>query len=306
MSFTRTQSGLKNSSLFFGADITVIVEGKKRENAISSDMSTYTIQTADELFHNAVFSALVPKKVFKIKSVGCKGDLDEYSRKIHEGAIDNCVVVYDSDYEPVLASWVATPLAMRTSGYSWENDLWNWSVCERVVNVLSGGRDWNREHLSKQINRAARRLARASRIEVLCRTYGLNLIVPNGKSVGLRLSAKSAFGVDSSELCRVIGKVKPPLRLAADKEFNGFVKNRVSCLDCVNLVRGHLWEALCITLIVAVLKGIGACNTLPTETVRNAALGVFTQATIECLTLEAQNHYKAQLRRAFPSVILTV
>lgn len=297
MTFTRTTSGISNYSAFFGSDITVFVEGKESGCAIDG-VSGKPIQTSDELFHNAIFSSFSKSKNIKIKSVGSKNDLNVYAEKISSGTSKNCVVVFDSDYEGVTSTWTGAPLIMRTFGYSWESDLWGYEVCEKLVTLLAGGRNWDRDKFFNRLTSVSNRLKRLSKIEVYCRCYGKNLILPNGKSVGIKFDARSNFLISYQEASRVISKVKSILREIKDNIFANYISTRLKEFPSCKLVRGHLWEVACMTLVVATLKSAGVAQNIATDNLRNVALGVFTQDPVLCLSQLAQEHYQNQILRA--------
>lgn len=298
MTFTRTASGINNFAVFFGAEITVYVEGKKQNPSSTSQIPSTLAMTSDELFHNAVLTTFAPSKKFKVKSVGCKNDLNTYAINIGNNSLINSFVIYDSDYEGVLSSWIGQPWIMRTAGYSWENDLWVPSVCEEVISIMSGGRPWNRDTFNTSFQYAATRCTRLSRIEVCCRFYGKNLIVPNGNSIGLRLNPKSMFIVECKEASRLIAKVKNDLRNLKCQNANLHLSNKLKTCSTTNLIRGHIWEAICVTLIISILKKIGACHNISIDNVRNVALGIFVKDPLNYLSPISHNHYKSQISNA--------
>lgn len=296
--FTRTTGGLQNYSAFFNTDVTVFVEGKKHATDNVRNLLPISVKTSDELFHQSVLGIFCSNKKFKIKSVGCKNDLAEYAAKIMSGSLQDCAVIFDSDYESVTSSWINMPRVMRTSGYSWENDMWVPEICERVVTLFAGGRDWDRDKFIEHLQLVSSRLSRLSQIEVCCRAHGKNFIVSNGKSVGVSLSSKDAFGIGKKEVERLISKLRSILGDILDKELLHSLIGRMRQMPASMLVRGHLWEAACITLIAGVVKTLGAAQTLASDNVRNVALGVFAQDPANYLAPEAINHYKAQLKIA--------
>lgn len=297
-SFTRTTSGLRNYAAFFQSDITIFVEGKQVHGSSASNTVPQTVKTSDELFHQSILNLFCPNKRFKIKSVGCKNDLSKYAEKILVGSVRNCAVVFDSDYETVLGSWAQWPRIMRTSGYSWENDMWTPEVCERVISLFAGGREWDREKFHVKFRRMSSRLERLSRIEVCCRAHGINLIVPNGKSVGIALNGKEKFGVSLTEIKRLIRRLRSCIKDAWEEDIIRLLLSQMRSLSASALVRGHLWEAVCVTLISNMLKDIGIAGALANDNVKNVALGVFTQSPDDYLDPHTKMHYRNQLTSA--------
>jgi hypothetical protein len=300
MIFTRTKSGLNNYAKFFSVDVTVFVEGRTACDKASGRIPKIgsEIQTSDELFHHAVLTNYSANCSFKIKSLGSKSDLAGYAKKVADGHVKNCLLIYDSDYDCVISSWVAPPWSLRTNGYSWESDLWTPGMCEDVIALFSGGRAWDLGAFRSQLAGATRRIERLSRIEVFCRIYGLNLIVPNGSSVGIKLDLSCQSLIPSSEVDRVISSIKKGLRDCRDKRLDKQLYGVIKGFDYCNLVRGHLWEAICITLIVASLKRIGVQGSLSIAAIRNVALGLFKTNVAQYLLPAAQVHYMNQQVRA--------
>jgi hypothetical protein len=259
MSFTRTNSGLNNYSIFFNVSVTVFVEGRSsvETKEIEEDNLGTAVQTPDELFHQSVLLAYSPNRSFKMKSVGSKTNVDFYAKKILSGDVKNCLVVYDSDYEGVISSWVGPPWVLRTAGYSWESDLWTPALCEKLIELCAGGRHWDRPKFLKRLSMATLRIERLSRIEVLCRIYGLNLIVPKNNALGVKLEPKSSFVVEIKEVRRLISGVKAKVQALQDPAQNAEIGRIVAKFSYFSLVRGHLWEAICIMLIFSTLKNAG-------------------------------------------------
>lgn len=299
MSFTRTSSGLKNYAKFYRVDITVFVEGRVENSVEKSETAKFAAQsqTSDELFHNTVLRTFSPAHKFKVKSVGAKTNVEAYAKKILSGDAQNCLLIYDSDYESVISSWVAPAWSMRTNGYSWENDLWNMKLSEDLIDLFAGGRNWNKTEFHRKYEQAAKRAERLGRIEVICRIHGLNLIIPNGKSIGISLDARCPSIITAREVSRLSAKIKQALGTADQREILA-AKSLTGGLDYCSLIRGHLWEAICITLIVATLKSIDIQGALPANMIRNVALGLFKDRADYYLSQSAQLHYARQHRRA--------
>ena len=299
MSFTRTTSGLRNYAKFYRVDITVFVEGRTDDTQGNVKQVQFTAQsqTSDELFHNAVLNTFSPTQKFKVKSVGAKSNVDAYAKKIRSGHAPNCLLIYDSDYESVISTWIAPAWTMRTKGYSWENDLWNLSLCEDLVNLFAGGRDWDRKGFRNRYQLAAKRAERIGRLEVLCRLHGLNLIIPNGKSVGIALDARCPSIISAKEVTRLATKLKDELKnFSPDEVQRG--KALTAGFDYCSLIRGHLWEAICITLIVSTLKSIDVQGALPASMIRNVALGLFKDKVKHYLSAAVALHYTHQQHKA--------
>jgi len=296
MTFTRTKSGLKNYSRFFNVDITVFAEGK---NCLAEQNKKFgtSVETSDELFHHTILNIFSPNHLYKIKSVGSKTNVDTYAKKIRDGDIRNCLLIYDSDYESVITSWVAPAWAMRTYGYSWENDFWTAKICESVIDILSGGRTWNKSAFHQTFLLAEKRITDLSRVEVFCRVNGINLIIPKNKSLGVRISSGCAALISASEAKRLIEVVKSQLR-SVDDALRLEIRSLLRPLISTQLVRGHLWEAICISLIVRTLKKIQIDSALPTDLIRNVALGLFKENPLHYLEKTAQTHYSKQQKQA--------
>lgn len=297
MAFLRTKSGLANYSKFFGATFTVFVEGGNISQNLTTSNEDFDsdIKTSDELFYFSIFSEFSSKNKFKIKSVGSKNDVETYANNISAKKINNCIVIFDSDYECVLSSWVAPKWIFRTNGYSWENDLWTFAICENLINILSGGKDWDIDKFKNKYNAARNRIWRLSKIEVFSRLYGKNLIIPKSKSIGIKLDSKNKFLISISEVCRVLKNLKSDLGHESEKDLNNCFYSYLKSFPSTNLIRGHLWENICMTLVISTVKEAGDTNSFPTDLIRNIALGLFKQDVNKYILPEARIHYMKQL-----------
>jgi hypothetical protein len=95
-----------------------------------------------------------------------------------------------------------------------------------------------------------------------------------------------------------MAKVKKTFRACRDDVFNQSITEISAKFDYSNLVRGHLWEAICVTLIVATLKKIGIHGSLTINSIRNVALGIFKNNVEKYLLPSAQVHYSSQQKTA--------
>ena len=74
MSFTRSASGIKNYSKFYGKYFMFYIEGKKASAS----------KTRDELFYEKLLETVLGHQSFKIKTVGNKIDVLDYWEKIRQ------------------------------------------------------------------------------------------------------------------------------------------------------------------------------------------------------------------------------
>jgi len=126
MSFERTSSGLSNAHLFHSVDFVVYVEGKYEEN--NSDLASH-----DQYFWRSVAENVMPAKTFKFISRGSKVNLLSIATEIISGNISNTLVALDRDYDLECNNFLCHPRVIYTYGYSWENDVWNFSAIMHLV-----------------------------------------------------------------------------------------------------------------------------------------------------------------------------
>lgn len=124
MTFTRSNSGIGNSALFFGADRTVYIEG-------TGD---------DQRFWQSVFAVFYTGSLrFHFKSLGPRSAVLPYVNGIANKSIANVIAIVDSDYEGLKFSKFKIPNVIYSYGYSFENDLFTPKNSIRLISQLGGG-----------------------------------------------------------------------------------------------------------------------------------------------------------------------
>lgn len=123
MSFTRSNSGISNSHIFFDVDYLVYSEGGSCQGA--GDEFENNSWSIDSVFWKSVFLRFRPELKVKIKSLGSKECVRPYANKIAENVIVNSIAVFDRDYAPYKGEVIPSSHVLYTYGYSWENDAWH-------------------------------------------------------------------------------------------------------------------------------------------------------------------------------------
>lgn len=150
--FTRSNSGISNSHLFFGADFTVYIEGGDSIGLDKVLAGSYTDKTHDMLFWNRVFSKY-SDGTGKFKSVGSKSVLLQLANLIMDGKISNTYVAMDSEFDRVNKKTLTHSNILYTYGYSWENDTWSSDSIISIVDDLIAVDDDDIDQLTSSYNK---------------------------------------------------------------------------------------------------------------------------------------------------------
>jgi hypothetical protein len=135
MSFHRTDAGLSNNYLFWGVDQVVYVEGGQAPWGKGRRFQP-TYVTLDASFWSAVLAADRPRRKYKVVSVGDKAKVLAYARKIAAGRIRNCIAAMDADYGHIDGHPIQHSHVIYTYGYSWESDVLEFPIMNRMYYVL--------------------------------------------------------------------------------------------------------------------------------------------------------------------------
>lgn len=120
---TRSASGLANQHLFFDVDFVVYCEGGGAHSDPIAAALAGSDQTHDASFWRAVVSVLRPHQSFHVKSVGSRRTAEELALLKAKHGIDAMIVCTDADFDSLRPRSGPRPPAVKTWGYSWENDL---------------------------------------------------------------------------------------------------------------------------------------------------------------------------------------
>lgn len=186
MTFRRTASALHSIHLFFKVDLVVYCEGgpsvQYREAIRSADGET----TADAQYWRSILEYMGINKTFHVKSAGSRTTICEIAHDVDRLGLKNISVCRDSDYEVVSNSAKRYARMSWTMGYSWENDVLNYAVLDRVVVKYVGVGRAAVELLSKlknDINRFKSELAYFTEIDINFKCGGIKCIFDREKTL---------------------------------------------------------------------------------------------------------------------------
>jgi len=288
MIFTRSPSGLNNFGRFFGANITVYVEGRLECTDSIEDPSR-----PDSKYYSALCKAFLPEKKAKIKLTGNKKNALEYHTKILEKGIKNSIVIVDRDYDGLLFHRQESPCLILTHGYSWENDFWTVDLTLETLGVATASE--MDDALTGKIRRMSKRLARLSAFNVATHCNAHSFFDAKGNSKGINIDPASYFPVKKSEHKRLTRKLlaNTPICSVMAQAYDAASK-----LPPTNLIQGHLWEHACLLLISHSYTKLTSITLKNNRILANIALSTFSANPAKFLANEVQNYYKQEFKRA--------
>jgi len=138
MSFTRTNAGISNLPLFYGAEVIVYTEGGDKSFSIQEvEEGKFNTKSVDIKFWNGVFKSYEYGKKVEFRALGSKTASKVICEKILAGEIANTIVAKDRDLDFDEVSHFDSPNILFTKGYSWENDVFSkLSTIEQIESML--------------------------------------------------------------------------------------------------------------------------------------------------------------------------
>lgn len=293
--FMRTPSGLRNLAKFHSADITVYIEGRcLPDGHKSGDIITY-----DELYYQAILSTINDKVSYKIKTVGCKKSVLEYSKNIKENNIKNCFSIIDSDWEGVLTSWLPDSRLIHTYGYSWENEFWTADLIVRTLRELMPSiRDVDEENVKNMVSRAAYRLARVSKIDCITKLHGIKFIPSSKKSAGVDIQPLIYFLAPAEEIRKFNQRVNSIRKEINKCSVSHDVRTAIEHRPAEKVIRGHLWEFSSICILSYFYKLFSGEKSISKYVVKATAHNVFARTVRRFLTPVVVEYYQIAIDEA--------
>lgn len=288
MKFTRSRSGLNNFGRFFGANITVYVEGRLECAGTVEDPSR-----ADSKYYSALCKAFLPEKIAKIKLTGNKKNALDYHSKILKENIKNSIVIVDRDYDGLLFNRYQAPCLILTHGYSWENDFWTLRLTQETLCIATASDSYNT--LPGQIRRMTRRLAKLSAFNAAAHCNAQNFFDAKGNSKGINIDPASYYPVKKTEHKRLTRKLRASTSMCSVMTN---VYGAAKSLPPNNVIQGHLWEHGCLLLISHAYACITTTTLKNNRILANIALSTFAADPKKYLTLETQAYYENEFARA--------
>ncbi|ELQ8314487.1 TPA: DUF4435 domain-containing protein [Pseudomonas aeruginosa] len=287
MTFTRTRSGLKNFRHFFGADLTLYVEGR-----LQTDLPIEDPTRPDAKFYNALCSEYLPGRRVKVKLTGNRRSALEYHKKIVGSSIPNSLVMVDRDYDGLLLTPLVKPKLILTYGYSWENDFWTESLFLNTLS-FSTASDANVVNLaSMKLQRTMRRLAKLSALNAAAHINGESIFPSKKKSRGLNIDASLRYPISRLEYKRLSSGLKNMCQVMKS------VHRSALKAPQENIIQGHLLEYVSLFLL-SYIYTMSTSTVLKNNSILvNIALSLFSENPGIYISTQADNYYRAEFARA--------
>lgn len=287
MKFTRTRSGLKNFGRFFGAEITLYVEGRRLTELPIEDPTR-----PDTKFYNALCSKYLPNKKVKVKLTGNKKSALYYHKKIIESSIPNSLVIVDRDYDGLLLSPFVKPKLILTYGYSWENDFWTELLLLHTLDVSTASDTSAINFVSEKLRRTLRRLSKLSALNVAAQINGASIFNGRKNSKGLNIEASSMFPISLSEYRRLANNLPDMCQVTTEVYRTALQVTREK------IIQGHLLEYATLFLL-SYAYSKSTSSTLKNNTILvNIALSLFSQNPGTYILPAADDYYRREFARA--------
>lgn len=286
MIFTRTPSGLKNFGRFFGANLTVYVEGR-----IECDEAIEDANRADTKFYLALCSLYFAGKKVKVKLTGNKKNALNYHQKILEQNIPDSLVIVDRDYDGLFFYRFKSPRLILTCGYSWENDFWTDRLILNTIRIATAVDQLDID--SDVLRRLSRRLGKLSAINAVAHCDGKSLFEAKGNSKGINIAPSAYFPLSKDEFSRLARKVKKIIFCEAMKR----AYEEASCLSCEKIIQGHLWEHASLLVISDFYAKSTAISLKNNKIFVNIALSSFSENPADFLTEDTLEYYREEFGR---------
>lgn len=134
MTFLRTLDGLTNQALFNDVDIIFYTEGGDVSYSVDEVSSGIHNDFAiDQIFWINVLEKHRLEQKYKILPIGSKSTLLQIANLIAGCSIQNVGVAMDTDYDDLYERKIQSPYILYTYGYSWENDVFDFSTLEHYI-----------------------------------------------------------------------------------------------------------------------------------------------------------------------------
>ena len=287
MKFTRSRSGLKNFGRFFGADLTLYVEGR-----LLTQLPVEDPTRPDTKFYNALCSKYLSGRKVKIKLTGNRKSALGYHEKIISSSIPDSLVIVDRDYDGLLFTPIDKPKLILTYGYSWENDFWTEALILHTLNISTAS-DTNVLNIaSTQLRRTLRRLAKLSALNAAAHIDGASIFPSKKNSKGLSIDGSSMFPISKSEYRRIARNLTSMCEVMKGVHSSALR----TCQE--KIIQGHLLEYVSLFLI-SYIYTMSTSTVLKNNTILvNIALSLFSGDPSAYITPAADDYYRREFARA--------
>jgi len=293
MTFTRSESGIKNYKKFYNVEAIFYIEGRmepSNSKKFSEDEYVY-----DTFFYTVLLKLLSPYESVKIKIVGNKKNVLDYHDKIINDSIPYSFAVIDRDYDDVLFTRLKSDKLITTYGYSWENDFWSGELCHKVLRMITLNFEHAASMFKKLLIRSVKRVALLSRANIISKYYGAEIFPINkkGGSKGFKFDVNLNFPVCLDECKRLLNKVSPDIEKSKELDYLINITN----LEYSRLIQGHYFEYLVINIInYCYKKSTNKSNkVVEVGMIKNLAFNEFKLKPEFFLEPQVLEHYAQQL-----------
>ena len=298
--FTRTASGVRNYSRFFGDALVVYIEGKiSREEDLATRQDEYSDEPRDILFYKALFSHIGNGRTFVFKCVGNKENVLHYGELIRKESINDAFIIIDRDYDGIHSCIIDRPEIIYTYGYSWENDFWTEQLALHILSDLTVNSRVAKSDFVQYLQSARRRIGYLARLDSALRPLGKTILPKNGGSCGVSISSKSRWFVPASELRRIRAKFNN-FRVE-DNDLVSFFYQTAIDTPIERVIQGHLYEHIFMRTLHQAAKRRPELKSLPHAVVYNLAHSRFLTDVRKLMHEEAYKYYQKAFERLIVS-----
>lgn len=205
MTFTRTDSGLSNFSMFFDAELTIYTEGG--DGGDNGNKNTQS--SIDTIFWKSVFAKYAPNKRIKLKPMGSKTCVLPYAQKIAKGEILNSIATLDRDYDHQKGIAFQHSRIIYSHGYSWENDAWRKGIIKSYIEEIHPKGELNEvqsEILENSFKEFEKNILRLVFVDIACSINGIKG-VPREKTDQYINKAGKHISISKEACNRTITKI---------------------------------------------------------------------------------------------------
>lgn len=213
MSFTRTNSGISNQAMFYGAEMIVYTEGGRNSYSIEEvESGSFNAKSIDIKFWSGIFRSNNFNKKIKFKALGSKTAAKSLCDKVISGEVINTIVTRDRDFDQFYGEIIDSPYILYTKGYSWENDVFVKEVTTSQIESM-----FLEQELSDEIIEIIENAysdyklvgKRLLKLELLFRDNNKTFLTNiNGERI---FNNKKPHRLDRKKLLQLIEQSKPPL-----------------------------------------------------------------------------------------------
>ncbi|WP_272581883.1 DUF4435 domain-containing protein [Providencia sp. PROV269] len=290
MTFKRTKSGLKNYNAFYNTEVIFYIEGKNT-NQLDCE------KLPDVIFYSSLIKAFSQYQKIKLKVVGNKSNVLNYHDKIVSEGIDDSYAIIDKDYDGIFFSRLESNKLLTTHGYSWENDFWSQSLCDALLEDISGDYSIAISTFNTKHQRSIRRLKLVNRANIIASYFGVNLfpIGKKGGDKGCNFDVKLNFPLSLSEVKRITRAMPNDFKI--DLNYRNLVES--TNLNFCNLVQGHFYEFIIMSLLSYSYKKSSGINNNINDfgILKNLALNKFKLTPDKYLNNSTLVHYENQFKK---------